>query len=101
MIFILLLCYLIFFCFFPFYYLQDFRIYKNILQALLQKEMKPLPIYKTAIDGPLHIPSFQSTVEVEGELFVGNSAKSKKQAEQNAAKVAYNILKERTSMLPT
>ncbi|KMZ76083.1 hypothetical protein ZOSMA_107G00810 [Zostera marina] len=67
-------------------------IYKNILQTLLQKEMKPLPIYKTAMDGPSHIPSFVSTVDIEGEQFVGKSAKSKKQAEQNAAKVAYNIL---------
>lgn len=54
--------------------------------------MKPLPIYKTAMDGPSHIPSFVSTVDIEGEQFVGKSAKSKKQAEQNAAKVAYNIL---------
>lgn len=40
------------------------------------------------------MPIFVSQVEVEGELFTGEEAKSKKQAEMSAAKVAYMALKE-------
>lgn len=46
------------------------------------------------------MPTFYSNVEVEGEIFRGKEGKSKKQAELNAAKVAYSILKERKSLVP-
>lgn len=65
------------------------------MQELVQKEGIPLPIYSTNIKGESHVPVFVSTVEIEGQIFIGEEAKTKKNAEINAAKVAYNTLKER------
>ncbi|MED6109734.1 HLA class II histocompatibility antigen, DR beta 4 chain, variant 2 [Stylosanthes scabra] len=70
-------------------------LYKNLLQELAQKEGFSLPSYFTERSGEAHIPTFVSRVEVEGEVFAGQEAKTKKQAEMNAAKVAYITLKER------
>uniref|UniRef100_A0A7N2KMQ4 DRBM domain-containing protein n=1 Tax=Quercus lobata TaxID=97700 RepID=A0A7N2KMQ4_QUELO len=78
----------------------DFGLYKNLLQELAQQEGFSIPIYKTTKSGELHLPTFYSNVEVEGEIFRGKEGKSKKQAELNAAKVAYSILKERKSLVP-
>ncbi|KAK7315553.1 hypothetical protein VNO77_34106 [Canavalia gladiata] len=69
-------------------------LYKSLLQELIQKEGFCLPIYSTSKSGEAHMPIFVSQVEVEGEPFTGQEAKSKKQAEINAAKVAYMALKE-------
>ncbi|QCD92807.1 hypothetical protein DEO72_LG5g876 [Vigna unguiculata] len=69
-------------------------LYKNLLQELAQKEGFRLPIYTTNKNGEAHMPIFVSQVEVEGALFTGQKAKSKKQAEMSAAKVAYMALKE-------
>ncbi|KAK8470068.1 hypothetical protein PHAVU_004G051700 [Phaseolus vulgaris] len=69
-------------------------LYKNLLQELAQKEGFQLPIYSTNKKGEAHMPIFVSHVKVEGGLFTGQEAKSKKQAEMSAAKVAYMALKE-------
>ncbi|KAK9170178.1 hypothetical protein Syun_002318 [Stephania yunnanensis] len=74
---------------------QDPSLYKNLLQDLVHKEGFPLPTYVTAQSGPPHIPTFICTVEIEGNGFQGIAAKTKKQAEINAAKVAYHSLLER------
>ncbi|XP_052111431.1 double-stranded RNA-binding protein 1 isoform X10 [Arachis duranensis] len=71
-------------------------LYKNLLQELVQKEGFSLPAYNTERFGEAHIPIFISHVEVEGEVFTGQKAKTKKQAEISAAKVAYTTLKERS-----
>lgn len=60
----------------------------------MQKHGFPLPKYTTISYGESHIPSFSSTVEIKGEFFKGDVAKTKKQAEMNAAKVAWSHLKE-------
>ncbi|KAJ4953565.1 hypothetical protein NE237_030397 [Protea cynaroides] len=73
---------------------EESAVYKNLLQELVQKEGFSLPVYETKISGASHIPTFSSTVEVEGEVFCGEAAKTKKQAEMNAAKLAYFDLKE-------
>ncbi|CAL9088219.1 unnamed protein product [Musa textilis] len=72
----------------------DDAVYKNLLQELTQKHGFPLPKYTTTSYGGSHIPSFSSTVEIIGEFFKGDAAKTKKQAEMNAAKVAWSQLKE-------
>ncbi|XP_027358913.1 double-stranded RNA-binding protein 6-like isoform X2 [Abrus precatorius] len=74
-------------------------LYKNLLQELVQKEGFGLPIYSSSKYGEAHMPIFVSQVEVEGELFTGQEAKSKKQAEMSAAKAAYMALKERKGKL--
>lgn len=63
------------------------------------KEGYRLPVYSTEKYGASHMPTFFSTVEIEGEAFVGQKEKTKKQAEMNAAKVAYTYLKERKLFL--
>jgi dsRNA-specific ribonuclease len=45
------------------------------------------------------MPMFFSTVEVKGHIFRGKVGKSKKQAELNAAKVAYSFLNDRKSLV--
>ncbi|XP_057445876.1 double-stranded RNA-binding protein 1-like isoform X2 [Lotus japonicus] len=70
-------------------------LYKNLLQELVQKEGFRLPVYSTNKSGQAHIPIFVSQVEIGGELFTGDHAKSKKLAETSAAKFAYTALKER------
>lgn len=77
---------------------DDSAFYKNLLQELVQKEGSlHLPTYSTSRSGEAHSPVFVSSVEIEGENFIGEEAKTKKQAETSAAKVAYNALKERRS----
>ncbi|XP_019451246.1 PREDICTED: double-stranded RNA-binding protein 1-like isoform X2 [Lupinus angustifolius] len=70
-------------------------LYKNLLQELVQRKGFRLPSYNTKKYGQAHMPIFVSQVEIEGETFTGQAAKSKKQAEMSAAKVAYMSLKER------
>lgn len=69
------------------------------MQELVQKEGFHLPIYSTTKSGEAHMPVFMSQVEVDGEHFTGQEAKSKKQAEMSAAKVAYTALKERKGIV--
>lgn len=71
--------------------------YKNRLQELAQEEGFCMPLYKTTNYGAPHKPIFKSTVELEGEIFHGKAASSKKQAELDAARVAYVALMERKS----
>ena len=69
-------------------------LYKNLLQELVQKEGFSLPVYVTNRSGEVHEPIFFSTVVI-GEVFIGHEARTKKQAEMNAAKIACTTLKER------
>ncbi|ERM93584.1 hypothetical protein AMTR_s00004p00117700 [Amborella trichopoda] len=70
---------------------------KNLLQELMQKEGLPIPEYRTARSGAPHLPTFFSTIEVDGEVFSGKAAKTRKEAEMSAAKVAYFRFNERKS----
>lgn len=71
---------------------EDDCLYKSLLQELAQKKGLLLPVYATNRAGPPHMPSFASNVEIAGKCFVGQEARTKKQAEMNAAKVAYAAL---------
>lgn len=44
--------------------------------------------------GPGHLPVFTCTVELAGMNFAGEPAKTKKQAEKNAAMTAWSALKQ-------
>ncbi|CAA6653849.1 unnamed protein product [Spirodela intermedia] len=74
---------------------EEGRFYKNLLCEMTQKEGLALPVYDTVSDGPSHMPTFASRVEIEGERFQGSVMKTKKQAEDDAAKVAWTRLRER------
>ncbi|XP_042469902.1 double-stranded RNA-binding protein 1-like [Zingiber officinale] len=71
---------------------DDGIMYKNLLQELVQKEGLPMPEYNTTRYGESHVPTFSVTVEIKGKLFQGDAAKTKRQAETNAAKIAYSYL---------
>ncbi|KAI3974124.1 hypothetical protein MKX01_031582 [Papaver californicum] len=70
---------------------------KNFLQEFLLKEGLPLPTYKTKSCGAPHLSTFLCTVKVGTDVYEGIAARTKKQAEMNAAKVAYCRLKESKS----
>lgn len=75
----------------------DCGLYKSLLQEFTQKQGHRLPVYETVRCDESHLPIFVSTVRIEGESFTGQKERTKKMAETSAAKVAYAILKERTS----
>ncbi|XAR59609.1 hypothetical protein NMG60_11015504 [Bertholletia excelsa] len=75
----------------------DAHLYKNFLQELAQNEGFTMPVYCTTECGPRHKLTYFSTVKIQGEIFRGKGEKSKKLAEQSAAKVAYTAFMERNS----
>lgn len=75
--------------------LQDeLRGFKSLLQELAQGEGFDAPVYRTKNSGAPHSPAFSSVVNLEGEIFHGKPAKSKKLAELEAARAAYLALTE-------
>ncbi|XP_024448327.2 double-stranded RNA-binding protein 8 isoform X2 [Populus trichocarpa] len=68
---------------------EDKSGYKNLLQDMAQREGCGLPTYFTEKSGEAHAPTFISTVEIDGVIFTGKEARTKKQAEMSAAKTAY------------
>ncbi|GMN57454.1 hypothetical protein TIFTF001_026563 [Ficus carica] len=72
--------------------LDETGIYKNLLQETAHRAGLRLPVYTTVRSGPGHVPTFTCTVELAGMNFTGDSAKTKKQAEKNAAIAAWSAL---------
>ncbi|KAM1058369.1 hypothetical protein ACFX2I_023116 [Malus domestica] len=73
--------------------LDETGIYKNLLQETAHRAGLKLPVYTTVRSGPGHVPVFTCTVELAGMNFTGEPAKTKKQAEKNAAIAAWFALK--------
>lgn len=70
--------------------------YKTALQELTQSRFKILPEYRVvASEGPSHARIFTVEVWLQGDKIAIASGSSKKEAQQKAAKIAYEILKER------
>ncbi|XP_021760189.1 double-stranded RNA-binding protein 5-like [Chenopodium quinoa] len=78
--------------------LDETGVYKNLLQETAHKAGLNLPVYTTIRTGPGHVPVFTCTVELAGMSFTGESAKTKKQAEKNAAISAWSSLKTMPSL---
>ncbi|CAN1839003.1 Double-stranded RNA-binding protein 5 [Linum perenne] len=78
--------------------LDETGIYKNLLQETAHRAGLNLPLYTTVRSGPGHVPIFTCTVELAGIKFTGDSAKTKKQAEKNAAIAAWSALKRMPSL---
>ncbi|CAN0870099.1 Double-stranded RNA-binding protein 5 [Linum grandiflorum] len=78
--------------------LDETGIYKNLLQETAHRAGLNLPVYTTVRSGPGHVPIFTCTVELAGMKFTGDSAKTKKQAEKNAAIAAWSALKRMPSL---
>ncbi len=67
--------------------------YKTQLQELIQARFKTTPSYcLTATDGPDHAKNFEVEVRMKGEPLARSRGSSKKEAEQNAAKAAVQVL---------
>ncbi|KAG7563686.1 Double-stranded RNA-binding domain [Arabidopsis suecica] len=80
--------------------LDETGIYKNLLQETAHRAGLDLPVYTSVRSGPGHIPTFSCTVELAGMSFNGESAKTKKQAEKNAAIAAWFSLRKMPSLDP-
>ncbi|KFK33611.1 hypothetical protein AALP_AA5G036500 [Arabis alpina] len=78
--------------------LDETGIYKNLLQETAHRAGLDLPVYTSVRSGPGHIPTFSCTVELAGMSFNGESAKTKKQAEKNAAIAAWFSLRQMPSL---
>ena len=67
--------------------------YKTLLQELVQKTYKTYPRYSLVKKtGPEHSKTFWIEVAVENETYGPGTGKNKKEAEQNAAAIAYKSL---------
>ncbi|GMI78159.1 dsRNA-binding protein 5 [Hibiscus trionum] len=78
--------------------LDETGVYKNLLQETAHRAGLKLPVYTTVRSGPGHSPIFTCTVELAGMNFTGEPAKTKKQAEKNAAIAAWSALKTMPNM---
>ncbi|KAF2536266.1 hypothetical protein F2Q68_00018688 [Brassica cretica] len=79
--------------------LDETGIYKNLLQETAHRAGLDLPVYTSVRSGPGHVPTFSCTVELAGMRFNGESAKTKKQAEKNAAIAAWFSLRKMPTSL--
>ncbi|MEX2601620.1 MAG: putative dsRNA-binding protein, partial [Balneolaceae bacterium] len=68
--------------------------YKSLLLEYTQAEKRPLPCYRViSEEGPGHNKTFNVSVTIDDVEYGHGSGKSKKQAEQFAAEMAYRELK--------
>ncbi len=65
------------------------RDYKTILQELASQELRSMPEYRLEERGPDHEKEFTATVYLTGEPFGTGTGRSKKEAEQQAAREAF------------
>jgi ribonuclease III len=71
--------------------------YKTELQELCQERLKQLPEYRIVSEtGPDHQKQFTVELSAKGEVYGHGTGKSKKEAEQRAAKEALEKLRETT-----
>jgi len=71
------------------------RDYKTILQELASAEVRSLPEYRITERGPDHEKEFSATVYLAGTPWGTGSGRSKKEAEQQAAREAFGRLRDR------
>jgi ribonuclease-3 len=71
------------------------RDFKTILQELASQRLRSLPSYEVEEEGPDHQKEFTATVSVAGERLGSGVGRTKKEAEQHAAREAYERLRQR------
>jgi ribonuclease III len=71
------------------------RDYKTILQELASRELRTMPEYRLEERGPDHEKEFTATVFLNGEAMGTGIGKSKKEAEQKAAREAFDNISDR------
>jgi ribonuclease-3 len=76
---------------------RHYQDYKSLLQELSQQRFRTCPVYiLIKRSGPEHSQFFWIDVRVNGHSFGPGMGKSKKTAEQEAAKLAYNAIMNET-----
>ena len=70
--------------------------FKTRLQELAARRFDELPSYDVSSEGPDHAKRFTAKVSIGGEGFGVGEGRSKKQAEQAAARMAWRVLSEPT-----
>ena len=64
--------------------------FKSLLQEFTQQQYKTTPVYRLVEDwGPPHDKVFRVSLSIKGRIVAHGEGKSKKEAEQRAAKTAY------------
>jgi ribonuclease-3 len=71
------------------------RDYKTILQELASRELHAMPEYRLEERGPDHEKEFTATVFLDGQAMGTGVGRSKKEAEQRAAREAFDHMSER------
>jgi len=71
------------------------RDYKTILQELASRELHVMPEYRLEDRGPDHEKEFTATVFLNGQAMGTGVGRSKKEAEQRAARQAFDHISER------
>jgi ribonuclease-3 len=74
------------------------RDHKTILQELASQELRAMPEYRLEERGPDHEKEFTATVFLGGEAFGTGVGRSKKEAEQQAAREAYARIVQRSGV---
>jgi ribonuclease-3 len=72
--------------------------YKTRLQELSAQRFDQLPLYTVTDEGPDHAKHFRAAVTVAGEVRGHGEGRSKKHAEQAAARLAWESLQEQQSL---
>jgi len=68
--------------------------YKTVVQELMQAAGRPTPRYRVvATAGPAHSPTFRVSLLVEGRELARGRGRTKKEAEQRAARMALRVLR--------
>jgi ribonuclease-3 len=73
------------------------RDYKTLLQELASAELRSMPEYRLEDRGPDHEKEFTAVVYLDGEPMGSGVGRSKKEAEQQAAREAYAHIAERSA----
>lgn len=71
------------------------RDYKTILQELASRQLHAMPEYRLEDRGPDHEKEFTATVFLNGKAMGSGIGRSKKEAEQRAAREAFDHMSER------
>jgi ribonuclease-3 len=71
------------------------RDYKTILQELASRQLHAMPEYRLEDRGPDHEKEFTATVYLNGQSMGSGVGRSKKEAEQRAAREAFDHMSER------
>jgi len=68
------------------------RDFKTVLQELAARDAGTIPQYRVDEKGPDHAKEFTATVYIGGQAYGSGEGRSKKEAEQRAAREAYDRL---------